>query len=64
MQDLQLICEQLPPAAHVLIWGLVLLWEYGVGKTRFGSTIGLLVVSPITKALKWLKLDQEESRWN
>ncbi len=51
MVDLQQICEQLPPAAHVLIWIGVAVWEYGLGKTKFGSTVGLLIEQPLV----WLK---------
>lgn len=47
--NLQQVCQQLPPWAHVGLWVVVLLWEYVLGKTKFGSTVSLFVETPLTK---------------
>ncbi|MES2354395.1 MAG: hypothetical protein V4568_08315 [Pseudomonadota bacterium] len=59
MLNLQSVCEQLPPEMHLLLWACVLLWEHGLSKTKYGSTIGLLITHPLNKALKWLKTGGE-----
>lgn len=47
--NLQSICMKLPPAAHLMLWAGFLIWEYGLSKTSFGSTLGLMVETPIQK---------------
>ena len=42
------ICAQLPPMVHFLIFTGVFIWEYALGKTKFGSTIGLIFEHPLT----------------
>lgn len=54
--SLQGVCEQLPPVGHVLIWIAVLVWEYGFGKTKWGSTAGLMIETPIKKILNLIKV--------
>ena len=54
--NLQGVCEKLPPTAHILIWLAVLGWEYGLGKTSFGSSLELFVETPIKKVLAWLHI--------
>ena len=54
MFDLKQVCEQLPTSVHVLIWIAVLVWERGLGRTKFGSTLGLLVDAPIKRLLNAL----------
>ena len=49
MPTLQTVCDQLPQWAHVALWITVLLWEYGLGKTKFGSTVGIFVETPFKK---------------
>lgn len=54
MLDLSAICQKLPPAAHILLWGAFFLWEYCLGKTGFGSSLGLFITTPFAKVLKFL----------
>jgi hypothetical protein len=56
MLNLQQVCEQLPLTGHILVWVGYLFWEYVIGKTKFGSTLGVLIEAPIKKALNFLKL--------
>lgn len=56
MLNLQNVCQQLPLPMHVLLWVAVLGWEYGLGKTKFGSTFGMAVETPVILVLKKLKL--------
>jgi hypothetical protein len=48
---LTMICQKLPQSTLVVIWILWALWEYVLGKTKFGSTVGLLIEAPINKLL-------------
>lgn len=54
MYDIQAVCERLPVTGHVLVWLAAMIWEHGLSKTRFGSTMGLLIEAPIKSALKFL----------
>ena len=45
------ICQRLPPSAHAAVWAAFLLWEHGLGRTRYGSTIGLFLIAPF----RWLQ---------
>lgn len=40
--NLSEICQKLPPAGHLFLWAGFFLWEAYLGKTRFGSSIGLI----------------------
>ena len=51
-QLLMQTCLQLPPVAHLMVWISVMLWEYGLGKTKWGSTFGLLIETPLNALLK------------
>lgn len=46
--DLKAVCEGLPWYGHLGVWGSLLVWEFWLGKTRFGSTIGL-IFNPLKK---------------
>lgn len=39
---------------------LLFVWEAGLGKTRFGSTVGL-IINPALKAYRRLRLGKGES---
>jgi hypothetical protein len=43
VNELKQVCEQLPAWGHVILWIGVFMWEHGLGKTKFGSTIGLFI---------------------
>lgn len=53
---LQYVCQQLPPFMHLILWLLVLAWEYGIGKTKYGSTLGLFIETPLNKALAYVNV--------
>lgn len=59
MLNLQAICQKLPPEGHVLLWIVFFLWEYGLGKTTYGSSVGLFITKPITALLKKLNGGQD-----
>ncbi len=50
MPDLSVICQKLPRFGHALLWAAFFLWEHGLSKTKFGSSIGLFITHP-TKAI-------------
>lgn len=52
--DLTAICQKLPPSALALLWAGYAIWEYGIGKTKWGSSIGLFIEAPINATLKKL----------
>jgi hypothetical protein len=35
------ICKGLPAWGHALVWIVILLWEFLLGKTKFKSTVSL-----------------------
>lgn len=37
------ICAKIPTWAHPLVWIAVFAWEWLMGVTKFGSTIGVIV---------------------
>mgnify|MGYP006274072211 CR=1 FL=1 len=37
------VCFEIPSYLHPLVWLAVFLWEWFMGETKFGSTIGLIV---------------------
>ena len=55
--NLAQICAQIPLAGHVLIWISYLVWEYVLGKTKFGSSVGLFIETPINKLMAYLHLN-------
>lgn len=52
MSALQL-CQKLPPSVIIVFWILYSLWEYGLGKTKWGSTVGLFIETPINKVFSY-----------
>lgn len=49
--QLTAVCQQLPPFMHLILWLAVLAWEYGLGKTQYGSSVGLFIETPLNKLL-------------
>jgi ABC-type uncharacterized transport system permease subunit len=45
--NLMNICSTLPPSIHLAIIVLTFAWEYVMGKTNFGSTIGMVLEHPL-----------------
>lgn len=52
MPDFHSLCQTLPPAAPIVGFIVYSVWEYLIGKTKYGSTVGLLVEHPIATAIK------------
>ena len=52
--QLTTVCQQLPPFMHLALWLVVLAWEYGLGKTKYGSSIGLFIETPLNKFLAYV----------
>lgn len=54
MFSIQYLCQQMPNAALMIGYLLYLAWEWALGKTAFGSTIGLLIEHPTLAFARWL----------
>lgn len=52
---IQQICQQLPSGAMVFGFIGYSAWEWFMGHTVFGSTLGLLVEHPLTTFMDWVK---------
>ena len=52
--DISNLCAKLPASAHGYIWLGVLLWEFALGETDYGSTLRLFVVDPVSWVFKKL----------
>lgn len=52
---IQTLCQQLPSGAIIAGLATYSAFEWFMGKTGFGSTIGLLIEAPALKALAWIK---------
>lgn len=52
--NFQAICLRLPPEMHILIWIGFFAWDYGIGKTKWGSAGGLLIEAPLKKLITWI----------
>ena len=52
--NLMNICAQLPPMVHFIIIAVVFIWEYVLGKTKFGSTVGLFIEHPLMAIWSWI----------
>ncbi len=53
--DIKTICEGLPWWGHVLVLVTVMCWEFCIGETRFGSTIRLVIITPVSTMWELLK---------
>lgn len=49
------LCSQLPQWLVVSTFVGYQIFEWIMGKTQFGSTIGLLIEAPLTKVFNWIK---------
>ena len=54
MFSLHGLCFQMPNAAIGIGYALYVLSEYIMGKTRFGSWIGILIETPAKKLFRWV----------
>lgn len=52
------LCQRLPPATMVIFYVLYATLEWFMGKTKFGSMIGLAIETPIAKVLKKLGIQK------
>lgn len=60
MFDLRTICQQLPPTAAVIGFAIYAVFEYLIGKTKFGSALGLLLEHPALTIFNWIKGKQND----
>ncbi len=55
MFDVQEMCQQLPHSVVVFAFFAYPVWEYFMGKTKFGSTVEMILEHPLTWLLSKTK---------
>lgn len=54
MFNIQQLCQQLPNGALMIGFIVYTAWEWFLGRTVFGSTVGLVLVHPTIAFMRWM----------